>query len=180
MHYSLFKNDQKREVVALFKNAFTDSEGEKEGALIAKLVTDFLTMPVNDDDMYIFVAQDNNNRIVGCIVFSRLTYPKGENVFVLAPVAIATDCHCQGIGQALINFGLKALKEKGVSVATTYGDINFYSKTGFVPISEELIKPPLPLSYPAGWIAQSLNSENIVPIEGKPSCLQAINSPEYW
>ncbi len=180
MNYSLYKPEQKAEVIALFKKTFTDSEGENEGALIAKVVDDFLTYPAKDGDLYVFVAQDDSDRIVGSIIFSRLTFPKGEKVFILSPVAVATDCHGQGIGQALINLGLETLKNDGVEVAITYGDINFYSKTGFAPISEDVIKAPLPLSYPEGWIAQSLSNDNLEPVEGTPTCLPPLNSQDLW
>ncbi|MHA7880139.1 MAG: GNAT family N-acetyltransferase [Saccharospirillum sp.] len=99
---------------------------------------------------------------------------------MMAPVAVATDYHGRGVGQALINHGLTELKESGVSIVVTYGDINFYSKTGFEPISEALIRAPLALSYPEGWLAQSLDGHEISPIEGKPVCLEPINHRDYW
>lgn len=43
MHYSLHRPEQKEHIIALFQQTFTDSEGENEGVLIAKLVTDFMT-----------------------------------------------------------------------------------------------------------------------------------------
>lgn len=135
MNYALYKQQQAQEITTLFNDAFSDSEGKEEGALIAKLTEDFFTLPANKEDLYIFVAQDESERIVGSIFFSRLTYANGENIFLLAPVAVATHCHGQGVGQGLIKFGLETLKEKGVSVVITYGDINFYSKTGFDPSS---------------------------------------------
>lgn len=180
MNYSTYKPEQKEDVIALFNHAFTDSEGKEEGAVIAKLTDNFLSFPVKEEDQYAFIATNNEGRIVGCIIFSRLYFPNGENIFLLSPVSVATDCHGQGIGQTLIRFGLESLKEKGVTVAITYGDINFYSKTGFSPISEEIIQAPLPLSYPEGWIAQSLLSEQIEPIKGKPTCVEALNNPAYW
>ncbi|EHR5317503.1 TPA: GNAT family N-acetyltransferase [Vibrio parahaemolyticus] len=180
MKYALYKQEQIQEVITLFKDTFSDSEGKEEGALIAKLVEDFLTLPTKDEDLYVFIAQDESERIVGSIIFSRLSFPNGESIFLLAPVAVATDCHGKGIGQNLIQFGLDTLKEKGVTVAITYGDINFYSKTGFAPISQDLIQAPLELSYPEGWIAQSLVDEAITKVTGKPTCLKAIDSPNYW
>ncbi|HHY0518309.1 TPA: GNAT family N-acetyltransferase, partial [Vibrio parahaemolyticus] len=39
---------------------------------------------------------------------------------------------------------------------------------------------PLDLSYPEGWIAQSLVSKAVPNIEGKPTCLPAIDNPYYW
>ncbi|EJG1644330.1 acetyltransferase [Vibrio parahaemolyticus] len=180
MKYALYKQEQAQEIITLFNNTFSDSEGKEEGALIAKLVEDFLTLPTKDEDLYVFIAQDESERIVGSIIFSRLSFPNGENIFLLAPVAVATDCHGQGVGQGLIKFGLATLKEKGVTVAITYGDINFYSKTGFAPISQDIIQAPLDLSYPEGWIAQSLVSKALPNIEGKPTCLPAIDNPYYW
>lgn len=180
MNHSLYKPQQTQEITKLFNNTFSDSEGKEEGALIAKLAEDFLTLPAKEDDLYVFITQDDNKRIIGSIIFSRLTFPNGENTFLLAPVAVATDCHGKGIGQSLIQFGLDTLKEKGVTVAITYGDINFYSKTGFAPISQDLIQAPLDLSYPEGWIAQSLVDETITKVTGKPTCLKAIDSPNYW
>ncbi|WGV98689.1 N-acetyltransferase [Vibrio sp. YMD68] len=180
MNYALYKPEQTQEISTLFNHTFSDSEGKEEGALIAKLAEDFFTLPANKEDLYTFVAQDENERIVGSIFFSRLTFPNGENIFLLAPVAVATDCHGQGVGQGLIQFGLETLKEKGVTVVITYGDINFYSKTGFAPISQDLIQSPRDLSYPDGWLARSLVGETIPKVAGKPACLKAIDNPIYW
>ncbi|GIU21068.1 GNAT family N-acetyltransferase [Shewanella sp. MBTL60-007] len=180
MKYSLYKQEQTQKIITLFNDTFSDSEGKEEGGLIAKLVEDFLTQPTKDEDLYVFIAQDDNKRIVGSILFSRLSFPNGENIFLLAPVAVATDCQGQGVGQGLIKFGLATLREKGVTVAITYGDINFYSKTGFEPISQDVIQAPLDLSYPEGWIAQSLVGEVIPHIVGKSTCLPAIDNPYYW
>lgn len=47
MKYALYKQEQAQEIITLFNNTFSDSEG-KEGALIAKLVEDFLTLPTKD------------------------------------------------------------------------------------------------------------------------------------
>jgi len=80
----------------------------------------------------------------------------------------------------LINYGLRELKAKGVELVLTYGDINFYSKVGFDPISEEIVKAPVKLTYPEGWLGQSLISDTVEPIDDQPSCVKALNKPEYW
>lgn len=179
MNYSLYKTDQKEAFITLFNNTFSDSEGKDEGAMIAKLVTDFLNQPTTDD-VYTFVSTNNNAQVIGGIILSRLIFPNNDNVFLLSPVAVATEYQGKGIGQKLIRFGLETLKEKGVTIAVTYGDINFYSKVGFTPINEALIQAPLTLLYPEGWIAQSLIGEEIPAIDGKPTCADALNNPIYW
>ncbi len=86
MKYALYKQEQAQEIITLFNNTFSDSEGKEEGgALIAKLVEDFLTLPTKDEDLYVFIAQDESERIIGSIIFSRLSFPNGENIFLLAP-----------------------------------------------------------------------------------------------
>ncbi|MBG0753811.1 GNAT family N-acetyltransferase [Vibrio cidicii] len=180
MNFSLYKSQQKLEIIDLFQNTFSDSEGSEEGTVIGKLVSDFLSHSLQEDDLFVFVACDDHQRVVGGILFSKLSFPNEENVYLLAPVAVATKWHGQGIGQALIRFGLETLKEKDISHVITYGDIRFYSKVGFTAINEEMIQAPLTLSYPEGWLAQSLTGQAITPISGKPTCLEAIANPVYW
>ncbi|ELP4887204.1 N-acetyltransferase [Vibrio cholerae] len=180
MNFSLYKSQQKLEIIDLFQNTFSDSEGSEEGTVIGKLVSDFLSHSLQEDDLFVFVACDDHQRVIGSILFSKLSFPNEENVFLLAPVAVATKWHGQGIGQALIRFGLETLKEKDISHVITYGDIRFYSKVGFTAINEEMIQAPLTLSYPEGWLAQSLTGQAITPISGKPTCLEAIANPVYW
>jgi putative transposase len=73
-----------------------------------------------------------------------------------------------------------SLKANGVDVAITYGDINFYAKVGFAPISEEVAKSPLPLQYPEGWLGQALTAPSLEPLKGQSHCVDALNDPAYW
>lgn len=126
------------------------------------------------------VATSEQNQVIGSVIFSKLNFPNGENVHLLSPMAVATDYHGQGIGKGLIQFGLNMLKENGVESVVTYGDINFYSKVGFAPIKETIMQAPFALSYPDGWIAQSLLEDEIQPITGKPTCAESLNDSNYW
>ena len=98
----------------------------------------------------------------------------------MSPVAISTRCQGQGVGQGLINFGLAALKEEGAELVFTYGDPGFYAKVGFHTVNEEVVKAPLKLSFPQGWLGQSLVSDEINPIAGESICIDAFNKPEIW
>ncbi|MEN8194821.1 MAG: N-acetyltransferase [Bacteroidota bacterium] len=166
------------EIKLLFTKTFSDSEGKSEGLLIGNLAYDLM---VNTDshDFYCFVATENE-QIIGSIIFSKLTFESDVNAFLLSPVAIHTSFQGKGIGQKLINFGLSALKECGVELVFTYGDPFFYSKVGFSLIAEKLVKAPLKLTYPEGWLGQSLVSHEIKPIAGDSYCVAALNKPEYW
>lgn len=166
------------EIKQLFTNVFSDSEGQSEGLLIGNFVYDLMTS-TDDQDLYGFVALENE-KIIGSIFFSRMTFETEINAFILSPVAIHTNYQRKGVGQKLINFVIKHLKEKGVELVFTYGDPKFYSKVGFSLISEKLVKAPLTLTYPEGWLAQSLVGDKIEPITGDSYCVDALNNPEYW
>jgi predicted N-acetyltransferase YhbS len=164
--------------VELFASVFTDSEGEAEGALIGQLAKD-LFEKTDEQDLFNFVA-DDDGRIIGSIFFSRLDFENGIEAFILAPVAVHSDYQGKGIGQALINYGLDELKERGVSVALTYGDPRFYNKVGFLQISHETIRPPFELSQPEGWLGQSLVGDSIETLSGSFTCVEALSNPAYW
>ena len=177
-----FSSDYKNradEIAALFEATFTDSEGADEGQLIGRLARDLIAK-TKDEDLFVFSSWDGD-ALTGCIMFSRLGFDQdGRTVFVLAPVAVATDRQGQGVGQKLLTFGLDALRAAGVDVAITYGDPNYYSKVGFAPITEEVAKAPLKLAYPEGWLGQALAGGPLEPLKGTSRCVEALNSSDYW
>ncbi len=171
--------DRTEDIVRLFKDTFTASEGAGEGELIAGLVTRmFASVP--PDDIRVFSALENG-ALVGTIVFTRLSYSEdNRTVFLLSPVAVAPEAQGKGVGQALIKQGLTDLRAAGVDVVLTYGDINFYAKAGFAQISEEIARAPLPLDYPHGWLGQALIAGPLEPLRGASRCVEALNDPALW
>lgn len=166
------------EIKQLFTKVFSDSEGQSEGLVIGNLVYDLMT-GTNVQDLYGFVAIENK-KIIGSIFFTKLTFESEVNAFILSPVAIHTDYQGKGFGQKLINFGINQLKENGVELVFTYGDPKFYSKVGFSLVTEKSVKAPLTLTYPEGWLGQSLVGDEIEPITGSSYCVEALNKAEYW
>jgi putative acetyltransferase len=162
----------------LFFLAFSDSEGEAEGRLIGGLAKDLLNRTASED-VFVFVAVEGDE-IVGAIIVSRMPAENEADLFVLAPVAVQTKSQGKGVGQKLIEYGIKELKDRGIKVLVTYGDPNFYTKTGFHQITTDLIQPPFQLSQPQGWLAQTLDGNPLRRIEGECSCVSALNNPHYW
>jgi len=165
-------------IETLFLSVFTNSEGESEGLLVSKLAKEMLST-TKREDLFGFVACDGS-QIVGAILFSRLKYEADVDVFLLAPVAVATDHQSLGIGQALITHGLGELEKRGVEFVMTYGDPAFYSKVGFHSISPDSVQPPFALSQPVGWLGQSLTGAPIETLAGRGSCVAGLNDPQYW
>lgn len=179
MKFTSAYSDRTNELVELFRSTFAASEGEAEGDAIAKLVTDLLAT-ADTEDIRVCLAVDNDI-VIGCIMFTRLRYREDDRtVFMMAPVAVATAHHRKGIGQKLIGYGLGLMREEGVDVVVTYGDINYYAKTGFALISQTSARPPLPLQYPQGWLGQALSGGPMPVLVGPSTCVEAFNDPAYW
>jgi putative acetyltransferase len=178
MKISTYNPSQSPDVINLFTKVFSDSEGQDEGEVIGRLVSD-LIITTNESDIVGFVAI-LKEEIVGCIFFSRLTLPSDKIAFILSPVAIATERQGKGIGQQLIKYGIEYLRLKKIDLVFTYGDPGFYSKVGFQQISEEIVKAPFKLTQPEGWLAQSLQTDVIDAIVGSSVCEKALNKQEYW
>ncbi|SMP21869.1 GNAT family N-acetyltransferase [Shimia sagamensis] len=179
MHYAEDLAPNAQAITALFTITFTTSEGETEGTLIGAMV-DQMLRDRQDDGTRVFTATDNGT-LVGAVLFSPLRYAGDpRTVVLLSPMAVATTRHGEGIGQALITHALNVLRNTGADIAITYGSPVFYGKTGFSPIGEDMATPPLPLSFPHGWIAQSLTTEPLTPLQGKPTCVPALNNPDVW
>ncbi len=166
-------------ITDLFVSAFSASEGADEGAVIGAFVRDLMeTTP--SDDMMVWSAYEAGS-LLGCIFLTRMTYPEDERVvFILSPVAVGTEHQRRGVGQALIRAGLEDLREKGVDVVLTYGDPTYYAKVGFAQIKEDWAKAPLDLSFPEGWLGQSLSRKGNAPLRGSSLCVPALNKPELW
>ena len=178
MYYGIYEKSQSESIIQLFTHTFTDSEGPNEGQIIGNLVSELLES-TSEEDLFVFVAMDKD-AIIGSILFTRLNFESGKTAFLMAPVAVSTQAQGKGVGQALIKSGLERLAQLGVDIAFTYGDPNFYSKTGFECITEQMFKAPLPLSYPHGWMAQSLTGQPLEAISGDSHCVEAFNKPELW
>ncbi len=178
MVYRILDRSKQKEVQTLFSSVFTSSEGEREGKLIGDLSSQ-LASNIDNNEIICFGVYENET-LIGSIFFTRLQFGTPIRVFMLAPVAVSAEHQGKGIGQALINYGLNALKKRAVDVVITYGDPSFYSKMGFQALSENIIQAPLKLSMPFGWLGQSLTGEPIPTIIERPVCVREFNDPVYW
>jgi predicted N-acetyltransferase YhbS len=178
MKYKLLDRNSKTEVTSLFTSVFTSSEGEEEGKTIGRLASELFSN-IDNEDIICFGAYDEES-LIASIFFTRLRFSDGILVYMLAPVAVSTEHQGKGVGQALIQYGLNALKNRSVAVAITYGDPSFYSKVGFQPLSENTIEAPVRLSMPEGWLGQSLTNGPIPTINERPTCVREFNDAVYW
>ena len=67
--------------------------------------------------------------VVGHVVFSRLTAPRGS--LALAPVAVTTASRRQGIAAALIETAIARARGQGVAMVVVLGEPAYYRRFGF-------------------------------------------------
>ncbi|MGR5471388.1 GNAT family N-acetyltransferase, partial [Vibrio astriarenae] len=72
------------EMIALFTQTFSDSEGEVEGQTIGALVSELLkTTP--EKDLKGFIAREGDRLIAG-VLFTPLRFESGETGYLLSPM----------------------------------------------------------------------------------------------
>ena len=170
---------QTADIAALYQRVFAASEGDAEGAGIGALAQRLMTT-TPDGDLFAFAAEENAT-LLGVILFTRLRYTQDpRSVFVLGPVAVATEHHRRGIGRRLITDGLSGVQAAGVDVAVTYGDPGYYTRFGFTPIPETQVPAPYPLQHPHGWLGQSLSEAPLTPLRGTCTCVPGFADPAFW
>jgi putative acetyltransferase len=178
MKFETIGRERASDLTQLFTSTFGSSEGAEEGAVIGSLVAK-LSVGIDGREILCFGAVEDE-QVVGAIFFTRLQFTDQAPIYMLAPVAVSTDHQKSGVGKALIRHGLNELADQGALVAVTYGDPSYYEKVGFKPLSESVLKAPLALSMPHGWLGQSLTQETIHTRAERPTCVEAFRDPAYW
>lgn len=84
----------------------------------------------------ISLVAERGGRVVGHIAFSPLRISNGaQNWYGLGPVSVLPEYQRQGIGKALIEEGLKRLKERHAQGCCLVGHPQYYQKFGFDNVS---------------------------------------------
>ncbi|WP_436528105.1 GNAT family N-acetyltransferase [Actinoplanes sp. HUAS TT8] len=106
--------------------------GGDHGRVVAELVT---ALRRDDPNFQAFVA-DDGGEVVGHVMFTRNLLDAPERLIpvqVLSPLAVSPGRQREGIGKALIAYGITELTRRNVPLIFLEGDPAYYSKWGFVP-----------------------------------------------
>ena len=126
------KADEFEKSALFVKKVFTESEDEESGTLVGNLVREIRSKKYYLPELDL-VMVDENNEIVGCVMFSRfhLDGKYDDELLLLSPVAVKTELQRQHISKELIEFGLKKAKELGYSACIVEGNPKNYNPRGF-------------------------------------------------
>jgi putative acetyltransferase len=117
------------------------------------------------------LVEERDGRVVGHIMFSRMTTDPPRLIAGLAPVAVDPAFQNQGIGDALCRAGIEAVQALGAEAVVVLGHPTYYPRFGFsaaltaplespyagreafmgLDLSPGALTPPLKLDYPAAF-----------------------------
>lgn len=87
-------------------------------------------------ELEISLVAVRDERSVGHIAFSAASIGDSEGAwFLLGPVAVLPDSQGAGIGSALVEAGLSALRSRGAAGCVLVGDPGFYHRFGFSAVA---------------------------------------------
>lgn len=119
------KADDAAAVRSLIDAAFADmpfSDGT-EGAVMDGLRV--------DGDCTLAMVAEDASQIVGQIAFSPIRIDGAADWYQLGPVAVTPALQRSGIGSALVEEGIAAMREKGARGIALVGNPAYYSRFGF-------------------------------------------------
>lgn len=90
-----------------------------------------------DGDLIVsLVALGGDGMVIGHIGFSPVTIDSTDcGWFQMAPVSVCPSCQLQGIGSALIEAGIDALRARGARGVAVVGNPVYYERFGFSDIA---------------------------------------------
>jgi putative acetyltransferase len=110
------------------QQAFTTSAEADLVVALREQESSFLSLVAVQDD-----------KLVGHIAFTEFPLspnPQEIKVFGLSPMAVSPDFQKQGVGEALVEAGLKACEEQHVDAVVVFGHPSYYPRFGFKPAGE--------------------------------------------
>ena len=127
------RDDEMGSLLDFVEKVFTDSEGEKEGKLVRKLVAEIYSKKYYLPEMNLIMVNENDE-IIGHTMFSRF-HIEGRydnEMLILSPVSVKTELQRQHISKELIEYGLKKARELGYKLCMVEGNPMNYRARGFV------------------------------------------------
>ncbi len=173
------EESERAEILDIHKQAFGKDKGPEIAKLVDDLFDDKTAMP-----MLSLVAVEDG-KLIGHILYTKATITRTDSAIsaqLLAPLAILPEAQNRGVGEKLVNEGLRRLKALGTELVFVLGHPTYYPRCGFAPAGEQGFDAPysIPEEHAAAWMVQELNGNALGRTSGKVQCSKVLNEPQHW
>ncbi|WP_339135796.1 MAG: N-acetyltransferase [Candidatus Electrothrix sp. GW3-4] len=170
---------ERKEILNIHNRAFGNDKGAEIAKLVDDLFDDETAMPL------LSLVAVENNKLVGHVLFTKVVVTKAEKILsaqILAPLAILPDKQKKGIGEELINEGLRLLEEAGTELVFVLGHPTYYPRCGFIPAGAQGFDAPYPIpeEHAEAWMVQELRDDVLKRHSGTVQCSEVLNEPQHW
>jgi putative acetyltransferase len=159
-------------VVRVHEAAFGHAD---EASLVRALLADPSARP------WLSLVAEDSGEIVGHVLFTAVS-AAGSPAAILTPLAVMPDRHGGGIGTALVEDGLRRLREAGTGLVFVFGDPAYYRRFGFEAAAPHGLDAPYPIQpeYADAWMVTVLRDGLLGQITGRVRCANTLSQPELW
>ena len=105
-------------------------------------------------------------RVVGGIRFTAIRIGDAQSGLLLGPLVVDPEVKGKGYGKALVGEGLERARGQGFGLVLLVGDMPYYGRFGFVPVTPGQIVLPGPVD-PARLLAAELNPGALASAAGR-------------
>lgn len=99
-----------------------------------------------DGDVLVELVAEDDDFIIGHILFSPLTTDTGQRFAALAPLSVSPERQKDGVGTLLMQVGHELCRKAGVEAVIVLGDEAYYPRVGYS--AEAALKVTAPFSGP--------------------------------
>lgn len=146
-----------------------------EASLVRALLADPSARP------WLSLVAEDSGEIVGHVLFTAVS-GAGSPAAILAPLAVLPDRHRGGIGTALVEDGMRRLREPGTGLVFVFGDPAYYRRFGFVPAAPHGLDAPYAIQpeYADAWMVAALHDDLLGKVIGRVRCADTLSRRELW
>jgi len=170
---------ERKEILNIHNQAFGKDKGPEIAKLVDDLLNDETAMPI------LSLVAVEKNKLVGHILYTKAVITNTEisiSAQILAPLAILPKEQKKGIGEKLINEGLRILEISGTDLVFVLGHPTYYPRCGFIPAGEKGFEAPYPIpeEHSEAWMILELKDGVLESNSGKIQCSKVLNEPQHW
>lgn len=169
------------EVVRATHRAAFAAEGPQEAESVSALAVALLGDPTARPRLSLVAERDG--AVVGSVLFTAV-HIDGDapqpSAAILCPLAVLPEAQRSGVGETLIEEGLRRLRDAGTALVFVLGDPRYYGRFGFGPAFPHGVPPAHEIAMPEAWQVCELEAGALARAEGVVRCAESLEDPAHW